>query len=117
MFVYELKRLLDHAMSEADVATRKQLLTYQFLTYIPVEFGEQLRAVGDTDDLDKLIQRAKLLMTLDCREITTAVGLKQQTNAVEALQQKITALTQWWSYVIISLHRCILCYSITQVCS
>ena len=63
-------------MPEADVDTRKQLLTHQFLTGIPVEVSKQLRAVGDINDLDKLIQRDKLLMTLDCGEKTTAVGLK-----------------------------------------
>jgi len=71
--------------------TLKQLLIHQFLTGI---LSKQLCAVGDIDDLDKLIQRAKLLMTLDCGEKAAAVGLKQQTDAVEALQQKITALTE-----------------------
>ena len=30
VFVHELKRLMDEAMPDADVATRKQLLTHQF---------------------------------------------------------------------------------------
>ena len=94
VFVHELKRLLDHAMPKADATMRKTLLTHQFLTGIPVEVSKQLRAAGDIDDLDKLIQRAKLLMALDCGEKTAAVGLKQQTDAVEALQLKMTALTE-----------------------
>ena len=94
MFVHELKCLLDHAMPKADATTRKKLLIHQFLTGIPVEVSKQLRAIGDMADLDKLIQRAKLIMTLDCDEKTAAVGLKQQTDAVEALQLKITALTE-----------------------
>ena len=67
--------------------TRKRLLTHQFLTGIPAEVSKQLRAVGKADDLDKLMQRAKLLMTLDCGEKTAAVGFKQQTDAMEALEQ------------------------------
>ena len=94
VFVHELKRLLDHAMPDADANTRKRLLTHQFLTGIPAEVSKQLRAVGEVDDLDKLMQRAKLLMTLDCGEKTAAVGFKQQTDAMEALEQKITALTE-----------------------
>ena len=45
-----------------------------------MEVSKQLCAIGDIDDLDKLIQRAKLLMKLDCGEKTVAVGLKQQTG-------------------------------------
>jgi len=94
VFVHELKRSLDHGIPAADDTTRKQLLIHQFLIGIPVEVSKQLRAVGDINDLDKLIQRAKLIMTLDCGENSTAVGLKHQTDAVEALQHKINALTE-----------------------
>ena len=73
-FVHNLKRLLHQAMPEADAATRKQLLIHQFLTGIPVEVSKQLRAAGEIDDLGRLIQRTKLLMTLDCSEKTAAVG-------------------------------------------
>jgi len=59
-----------------------------------VEVSKQLRVVGNIDDLDKLIQRAKLQMTLDCGEKTAAVGLKQQLMPSKPLQQKITALTE-----------------------
>ena len=93
VFVHELKWLLHQAMSEADAATRKQLLIHQFLTGILVEVSKQLRAVGEIDDLDRLIQRAKLLMTLDCSEKTTAVG-KQQIDAVETLKEQVAALTE-----------------------
>ena len=88
VFVHELKHLLDHGMPEADVTTRKQLLIHQFLTGVPVEVSKQLRAIGKVNDLDKLVQRAKLIMTLDCGEKSAAVGLKQQTDTVEALHHR-----------------------------
>ena len=62
VFAHELKRLMDQAMPDADAGTRKQLLTHQFLTGIPDEVSKQLRAAGETDDLERIIQRAKLLM-------------------------------------------------------
>ena len=93
VFIHELKRLMDQAMPDADAQTRKQLLIHQFLTGIPVEMSKQLRAAGEIEDLDRLIQRAKLLMTLDCREKTTAVE-KQQIDTVEALKQQVTAFTE-----------------------
>ena len=93
VFVHELKRLLDQAMPGAEAATRKQLLIHQFLTGIPIDVSKQLRAAGEMEDLDKLMQRAKLLMTLDCSERTAAVG-KQQVDAVEALKEQVASLTE-----------------------
>ena len=86
VFIHELKWLMDQAMPDADAPTRKQLLIHQFLTGIPVEVSKQLRAAGEIEDLDRLIQRAKLLMTLDCREKTAAIE-KQQMDTVEALKE------------------------------
>ena len=93
VFIHELKRLMDQAMPDADAQTRKQLLIHQFLTGIPVEVSKQLRATGEIEDLDRLIQQAKLLMTLDCREKTAAVE-KQQMDTVKALKEQVTALTE-----------------------
>ena len=97
VFVHELKRLLDQAIPEIDAATRKQLLLHQFLTGIPVEVSKQLRAVGEIEDLDRIIQRAKLLMTLEYSENTAAIGKqpsKQQTDAIEALKEQVATLTE-----------------------
>ena len=94
VFIHELKRLLDQAMPDADAQTRKQLLIHQFLTGIPVEVSKQLPAAGEIDDLDRLMQRAKLLMTLDYSEKTAAAVEKQQMDAVEALKEQVIALTE-----------------------
>ena len=51
-------------MPDADAATCKQLLIHQFLTGIPDKVSKQLRATGEIDDLERIIQWAKLLMTL-----------------------------------------------------
>ena len=60
-------------MPDADAATCKQLLIHQFLTGIPDEVSKQLRAAGETDNLERIIQRAKLLMTLEQSEKTAAI--------------------------------------------
>jgi len=100
-------------MPEPDAATWKQLLTNQFLMSIPVEVSKQLCAVGDFDDLDKLIQRAnteiylysniiiricvkfpkrkKVANDLRLWRENCSSGTEQQTDAVEVLQQ-ITSL-------------------------
>ena len=56
VFVHELKRLMDQAMPDTDAATRKQLLTHQFLMGTPDEVSTQLRATGEIDNLKRIIQ-------------------------------------------------------------
>ena len=104
VFIHELKRLMDQAMPDADAQTRKQLLIHQFLTGIPLEVSKQLQAAGEIEDLDRLIQRTKLLMTLDCREKTAAVE-KQQMDTVEALKEQVTALTEQVAALITTTQR------------
>ena len=60
---------------------------------LAVEVSEQLRAAEEIEDLDRLMQRAKLLMTLDYRKKTTVVE-KQQMDTMEALKEWVTALTE-----------------------
>ena len=43
-------------MPDTDAATRKQLLTSQFLMGIPDEVSKQLRVTGEIDDLKRIIQ-------------------------------------------------------------
>ena len=76
MFVHKLKRLLDQTIPGIDAAKLKQLLLHQFLIGIPVDVSKQLRAVGEIKYLDRLIQRTKLLMTLDYSENTAATYWK-----------------------------------------
>ena len=83
VFSHELKRLIDQAMPTADAATRQQLLIHQFLSGLPTEVSKRLRAAGEVDDLEKLIQRAKLLMTIDAKE-------KPEEKSVAAVQQPIS---------------------------
>ena len=72
VFLHVLKQLLEQAMPEADAATRKQLHIHQFLTGLPMHVSRQQLAAGDNDDLDKVLGRAKLLLTIEEQGRTTA---------------------------------------------
>ena len=48
LFVYQLKRLLDHSMPCMDAAAREQLLLHQFLSGLPMSVSKQVRAAGET---------------------------------------------------------------------
>ena len=41
---------------------KQQLLLHQFLTGLPISVSQQLRATDDTNVLDQVVERAKLLM-------------------------------------------------------
>ena len=90
VFLHELKQLSKKAMPDADAATRTQLLLHQFVSGLPVHIGKQLRATGDVSDLDRVLERAKLLMTIEEPQKTAAV----QTSEVQELQEQVSTLTE-----------------------
>jgi len=95
VFCHELKRLIDRAMPAADVATRQQLVIHQFLTGLPLEVSKRLRAAGEINDLGQLMQRAKLLMTIDAENPGEKLAAVQQPiDRVEALTEQVAALTE-----------------------
>ena len=97
VFSHELKRLIDQAMPTADATTRQQLLIHQFLAGLPTEVSKRLRAAGEIDDLAKLIQRAKLLMTIDAKEKPEekpVAAVQQPIDQVEAITKQVAALTE-----------------------
>ena len=82
-------------MPEAEAATRQKLLIHQFLTGLPADISKQLRAVGEIEELDKTVQRARLLMTLTEKEKSVAIEQQRaNTNHVEALKEQVAALTE-----------------------
>ena len=53
LFIHDLKKLLDRAMPDVDAAARGQLLLHQFLAGLPTAVSRQLRASGETKELEK----------------------------------------------------------------
>ena len=94
IFVHDLKRLLSQAMPETEGPTRQQLLRHQFLAGLPATVSKQLRATGDIDDLEKMVERAKLLLTLEQNERAATLDTAPQNPDVTSLQQQIAALTE-----------------------
>ena len=80
-------------MPEADAATRKQLLLHQFLNSLPNYVSRQLRAAGEISDLDKLLERAKLLLTIEEQEKTAAAQATVPAEVV-ALKEQVSALME-----------------------
>ena len=94
MFLHVLKRLLDQAMPEAYAATWNQLLIHQFLTGLPTHVSKQLWAAGEIDDLDKLLERAKLLLTIEEQRKTAAAVEARIPAEVVVLLEQISALME-----------------------
>lgn len=98
IFLHDLKKLLNQAMPDIDATARGQLLLHQFLAGLPDSISKQLRATGETTDLDKTVERARLLMALDDREQAAVVStesaqLTQLTERVAELTEQVAALT------------------------
>ena len=98
VFVHELKKLVEQAMPKTDAPTRQQLLIHQFLTGLPSVVSKQLRTVGEIDDLEKLIQRAKLLMTIDAQASgkpeEKSAAVQQPLGQMEALMEQVASVTE-----------------------
>ena len=118
VFVHQLKRLLHQAMPTVDAGTQMQLLLHQFVTGLPSRVSKQLWAVGEINNLDKVIEKAKLLLTMDEQESTAVIKTTERPLEVEALQQQVSvlseqvaALTSWLPRVrSAALRRCYNCH-------
>ena len=71
VLVHYLRRLLRQAMPDLQGQTHDQLLHHQFLVALPAQVCKQLRAAGKIDNLDKMIERAKLLRTLEQEQVAS----------------------------------------------
>ena len=56
--------------------------------------GLQLQAVGEIDNLDKVIERAKLLLTIDKGENIAAIKTTEMPREMEVLQQQVSLLSE-----------------------
>ena len=96
LFRHELKKLLERAMPGVDTATRDRLLIHQFLLGLPIGISRQLRATGETTKLDAVVNRARLLMTLEEQEHnhTVAISNEPRQNEVQELREEVAKLTE-----------------------
>ena len=95
LYLYDLKRLLQQAMPELEANASKFLLLHQFLSGLPASISRQLRATGDTKELDAVVQRAEVLMAVSEQEQAAAMTVAPQSpREVDDLKTQITELTE-----------------------
>ena len=82
-------------MPEMEADASKPLLLHQFLSGLPTPISRQLRTTGDTKELDAVVQRAKVLMTVSEQEQTAAMHtVHQSPREVDDLKMQITELME-----------------------
>ena len=67
-----LHKLSKKAMPDAETTMRNQLLLHQFISGLPAHIGKQLQATGEVINLDRMLEWAKLLMTIEEPQKTAA---------------------------------------------
>ena len=76
-FLHKLKLLLDQAMPGAETDIRIQLVLHQFITGLPAHVSKQLRAKGEVSDIDKVLERVQLLLTIEMQKKSAAIKAKE----------------------------------------
>ena len=88
MYVHQLKQLLNQAMPDIPAAAKEQLLFYQFLSRLPQEVSKQFRATGTATTLTDAVEQAKLLMTIEHREVAAITKQPDCNNSFLIYQKK-----------------------------
>ena len=95
VYVHNLKLLIECAMQGIDATSRGQLLVHQFLAGISLQVSQQLRAMGDTIDLQQVVEKARLLMTIKEQPENVATPINAvQEGTLAKLQSQVETLTQ-----------------------
>ena len=115
VFLYDLKKLLQHAMPDVTADVRSQLLLHQLLVGLPTAVSKQLRANGDVNDLEKTIERARLLLSLEEERPTAVATVSTVLSEVELkLRKQVDELAEQVAALRgeKSLPRSVTCYTI-----
>ena len=86
MYLYQIPKLLDQAMSNMDDTVRETLLLHQFVTALPIPISRQFRAAMETRKLNAVVDRARLLKTIEEQGLKTAAVCDKKVGMNE-LQQ------------------------------
>ena len=84
-------------MPSLDATAKKQLLLHQFLAGLPQALNRQLRAAGETTDLEKAIERTKLLLALEEQDTAHAIpaaAVAKHDDSIEQLKSQMVKLTE-----------------------
>ncbi|KAL5517593.1 hypothetical protein EMCRGX_G003174 [Ephydatia muelleri] len=117
VFLYDLKKLLQHAMPDVTADVRSQLLLHQLLVGLPTAVSKQLRANGEVNDLEKTIERARLLLSLEEERPTAVATVSTALSEVELkLRKQVDELAEQVAALRgeKSLPRSVTCYHCNQ---
>ena len=88
-------------MPGLDKNAGEQMLIHQFLMGVPTAISRQLRATGEVKELTKVVERARLLMTIvnhssphSVAATGTAVAETEPQDGMSQLRDRIEVLTQ-----------------------
>ena len=65
VFLHDLKKYLSTAMPNLDASARNQLLLHHLLVGLPSSISKQLGATGDTTNVERVLERARLLIMME----------------------------------------------------
>ena len=91
IYLQVLKKILKQGMLNLDDGTSDQLILLQFMSGLPLAISKQLRASGDTVELNKVVECAHLLMTIEEYEPISTV--KSSNNEIRELREQVKQLT------------------------
>ena len=96
VFTHDLKQLLAQAVPDLkDANATGQLLLHQFLAGIPESVSRPIRASGEVQDLDKAVERARLLMTVnEAHNAAAVVPDSQPASVTSKLEEQVAKLTE-----------------------
>ena len=94
VYLHDLKRLLDQALPDLEANARKQVVLHQFMSGLPSNVSAQLRATGDTKELDATVEKARLLLAISSQISSPAAATVAEPSEVQQLKDQLTELTQ-----------------------
>ena len=95
LYAHRLKWMVDQAGIEG--SARDKMVLHQFLAGLPRNISRQLRAAGQTEDLQKMIERARLLIGIE-KEPVASITEKDTTSSTDPvvtdLKEQVAALSK-----------------------
>ena len=93
LFIQDLKRLLQLAMPGLENEAKDQSLTHQFLAGLLAATSQQLHASGDTGEFPAVVERVRLLMTINSHDMLQGSAAINKVNTRSEMSQIKLKLT------------------------
>lgn len=90
LYVFRLKKMLEKTGIEGDAVDK--MVLHQFLAGLPTHISRQLRALGETADLKKAVEKARLLIGMEKEPV--AATKKEEEGAIVELREQVAVLSK-----------------------